>query len=98
MYTHVRMHCTLHEQEEAISIVLQLLALAVFDCILVGMLRVIAPDTWQPLKQSLCDAFSRNKNQQVRNVCRERERERERERDAPCAYLLSTCLWALRDT
>ncbi len=53
-------------QEEAISIVLQLLALAVFDSILVGMLQIIAPDTWQPLKHSLCDAFSRNKNQQVR--------------------------------
>ena len=55
-------------EEEAISIPLQTLALAIFDAILVRMLQIIAPKTWQPLKHSLCDAFNKNKSQQVINI------------------------------
>uniref|UniRef100_A0A7S1HN58 Phosphodiesterase n=1 Tax=Hemiselmis andersenii TaxID=464988 RepID=A0A7S1HN58_HEMAN len=55
-------------EEEAISIPLQVLALAIFDCVLVRMLQIIAPRTWQPLKHSLCDAFNKNKSQQVINI------------------------------
>jgi len=55
-------------EEEAISIPLQTLALAIFDCVLVRMLQIIAPKTWQPLKHSLCDAFNKNKSQQVINI------------------------------
>lgn len=47
-----------------------MLALAIFDCILIGMLRIIAPSTWQPLKHSLCDAFNKNKSHQVINILR----------------------------
>ena len=48
-------------QEEAMSIPLQALCLAVFDAILIHMLSTVAPHSWQALKQSLHRALHEDK-------------------------------------
>lgn len=51
------------EEEEAVSIPLQCLCLAVFDAVLVHMLKVLSPDGhWQEIKASICEATFRRKN------------------------------------
>mmetsp|Transcript_3630 Transcript_3630/g.8334 ORF Transcript_3630/g.8334 Transcript_3630/m.8334 type:complete len:669 (+) Transcript_3630:248-2254(+) len=55
-------------EEQAISIPLQILCLAIFDSILVHMLNTVAPNTWQPLKRSLCDALISNKSKKNINI------------------------------
>jgi len=55
-------------EEEAISIPLQVLALAIFDGVLVHILNTVAPQTWQPIKRSLCQAFNQNKGQEVISI------------------------------
>ena len=45
------------EAEEAVSIPLQLLCGAIFDATLVHMLNTVAPGTWFPLKQSICESL-----------------------------------------
>mmetsp|Transcript_43765 Transcript_43765/g.138318 ORF Transcript_43765/g.138318 Transcript_43765/m.138318 type:complete len:949 (-) Transcript_43765:52-2898(-) len=56
------------EEEEAISIPLQVIVLAVFDAILIHILNSLAPTTWQPIKRSLCQAFNQNKSLQVLSI------------------------------
>ena len=49
------------EAEEAASVPLQALCLAIFDAILVHMLSIVAPATWQPLKRALHRALHEDK-------------------------------------
>mmetsp|Transcript_36321 Transcript_36321/g.58576 ORF Transcript_36321/g.58576 Transcript_36321/m.58576 type:complete len:859 (+) Transcript_36321:178-2754(+) len=56
------------EAEEAMSIPLQLMALAIFDGVLLHILNTLAPETWQPIKVSLCEAFNQNKGQKVISI------------------------------
>jgi hypothetical protein len=51
----------LSPEEEAISVPLQALSLAVFDAILIHMLCAVAPRSWQPLKRSLHRALHEGK-------------------------------------
>eukprot|EP00277_Geminigera_cryophila_P024310 CAMPEP_0179467202 /NCGR_PEP_ID=MMETSP0799-20121207/48387_1 /TAXON_ID=46947 /ORGANISM="Geminigera cryophila, Strain CCMP2564" /LENGTH=466 /DNA_ID=CAMNT_0021272487 /DNA_START=73 /DNA_END=1472 /DNA_ORIENTATION=- len=44
-------------EEERVSIPLQVLCLAIFDSILVHMLNSIGKDVWQPIRNSLAQAF-----------------------------------------
>jgi hypothetical protein len=50
------------EEEEAISIPLQAMACAVFDAILVHMMNTLAPNTWQDLREDMCEKLNRKKN------------------------------------
>ncbi|CAE8616229.1 unnamed protein product [Polarella glacialis] len=51
------------DAEEAVSVPLQCLCLAIFDAILVHMMHVLSPDGhWQKIKESICDATFRKKN------------------------------------
>ena len=45
------------EEEEAVSIPLQLLCGAIFDATLVHMLNSVSPGKWFPLKQSICESL-----------------------------------------
>lgn len=56
------------EAEEAMSIPLQMLALAIFDGVLLHILNTLAPSSWQPIKVSLCEAFNQNKGQKVISI------------------------------
>jgi len=58
---------TVTQEEEAISIPLQVLALAVFDAILVHVMNVCAPSSlnWHVLKMKLCNALVVNKQTNV---------------------------------
>ena len=49
------------EDEEAISVALQTLCLAIFDAIFVHILSSLVPQTWQPLKNSLHKALFERK-------------------------------------
>jgi len=49
------------EEEEAISLPLQTLCQAIFDCTLVHMMNTVAPGVWIPLKSELCDKLVRTK-------------------------------------
>ena len=51
----------LSDEEEAISIPLQALCMAIFDAIFTHLLQVVASSTWQPLKRSLCKQLYENK-------------------------------------
>ena len=59
------------EEEEAMSIPLQLLAMAIFDGILLHILNTVAPQTWRPIKLSLCEAFNQNKGSKVISIIEE---------------------------
>jgi len=50
------------------SIPLQLLAMAIFDAVLLHILNTVAPKTWQPIKWSLCEAFNQNKGSKVISI------------------------------
>ena len=49
------------KEEEAISLPLQVLSCLIFDAIQYFMLNKLAPDTWQPLRNELCEKLNRNK-------------------------------------
>jgi hypothetical protein len=49
------------EEEEAISVPLQAMAGAVFDAVLVHMMNSLAPHTWQPLREDMCERLNRKK-------------------------------------
>jgi len=51
--------------EEAISLPLQTMALAIFDGILVHMMQNVAPSDWQPLRHKMCSALNKKKNDRV---------------------------------
>ena len=55
-------------EEEAISIPLQTMCGAIFDAILVHMMTVLAPDSWQGLRTGMCDKLNRKKNHRTLNV------------------------------
>ena len=48
-------------QEEIISIPLQIMCAAIFDSILVNMMNIIDKDSWQPLRDDMCDKLNRKK-------------------------------------
>lgn len=56
------------EEEEAHSLGLQTMCLAVFDAILFHILDSVASSAWQPLRKSICDALYRNKEQQILTI------------------------------
>jgi len=58
----------LSEAEEAISLPLQLLCLAIFDAILVGLLNQLSPGAWHELKMSICEALVVSKAQRTIDV------------------------------
>lgn len=49
-------------EEEAISVPLQTLCLAIFDGILVHMMNHVGPQTWQPLRADICAKLNTRKN------------------------------------
>ena len=49
-------------EEQAVSIPLQLMCLALFDAVLVRMLNLVAKKTWQSIKRSLCNALIKQKS------------------------------------
>mmetsp|Transcript_33906 Transcript_33906/g.76675 ORF Transcript_33906/g.76675 Transcript_33906/m.76675 type:complete len:567 (+) Transcript_33906:226-1926(+) len=55
-------------EEEAISIPLQAMAGAIFDAILVHMMNALAPTTWQPLREDMCDKLNRKKNDRTIDI------------------------------
>jgi hypothetical protein len=56
------------EEEEAISIPLQAMAGAVFDAILVHMMNTLAPNTWQDLREDMCEKLNRKKNDRTVDI------------------------------
>lgn len=56
------------EKEQAISIPLQIMCLAIFDVVMVHMLNTVACDTWQGLRESLCTALHSEKDAQVSRI------------------------------
>ena len=60
------------EDEEAISVALQTLCLALFDAIFVHVLCSLAPNTWQPLKASLHKALFEHKPSRCVSILQER--------------------------
>jgi len=55
-------------EEEAISIPLQMLAMAIFDGILVHMLNDLDKSTWQPIRKEVCEALNKNKDNQILSI------------------------------
>lgn len=49
------------EEEEKISIPLQVLCAAIFDAILVNMMNTLEPTGWQPLREDMCNKLNRHK-------------------------------------
>lgn len=49
------------EEEESISIPLQVLCLAIFDCILVHMMNEVSGNDWIDIKKQLCSQLNKNK-------------------------------------
>lgn len=56
---------TLTEQEERVSLPLQTVCLAIFDSILVNMMNTIGKETWQPLREDMCNKLNRHKNERT---------------------------------
>jgi len=52
-------------EEEAISVPLQALCLAIFDAILVHIMNQLAPGKWHGLKLSMCEALSTKKGERT---------------------------------
>mmetsp|Transcript_55103 Transcript_55103/g.112683 ORF Transcript_55103/g.112683 Transcript_55103/m.112683 type:complete len:567 (+) Transcript_55103:131-1831(+) len=58
-------------EEEAISIPLQILCLAIFDAVLVHMMISIAPHSWQNIRQSIADAMLTGKERKTAQILME---------------------------
>ena len=54
--------------EEAISIPLQTLAIAIFDAILVHMMMALEKDEWQDLRKSMCHSLNLRKNARILEI------------------------------
>jgi hypothetical protein len=54
-------------EEQSISVPLQILCLAVLDCVFIHILTTVAPLTWRDIKQGICQALIHGKEQ---GVCR----------------------------
>lgn len=50
------------EAEEAVSIPLETMCMAIFDAILVHMMGVVGKTTWQPLRKDMCEKLNLKKN------------------------------------
>mmetsp|Transcript_52082 Transcript_52082/g.106205 ORF Transcript_52082/g.106205 Transcript_52082/m.106205 type:complete len:568 (+) Transcript_52082:625-2328(+) len=55
-------------EEEAMSLTLQTLCLAIFDAILIHMLDVVAAASWQHLRRTICEALYKDKDQQIVSI------------------------------
>ncbi len=55
-------------EEEAMSLPLQTLSLAVFDAILIHMMNQLAPNTWQGLRSEICAALNQKKMPRVLEI------------------------------
>ena len=53
------------EDEEIISIPLQILCAAIFDAILVNMMNTIDKEAWQPLREDMCNKLNRKKTERT---------------------------------
>ena len=59
-------------EEEAISLPLQTLALAIFDAVLVHILNSVSPDAkWQKLRVQMCDALNSKKDERTLQILSE---------------------------
>eukprot|EP00286_Rhodomonas_abbreviata_P023799 CAMPEP_0181296048 /NCGR_PEP_ID=MMETSP1101-20121128/4483_1 /TAXON_ID=46948 /ORGANISM="Rhodomonas abbreviata, Strain Caron Lab Isolate" /LENGTH=593 /DNA_ID=CAMNT_0023400861 /DNA_START=84 /DNA_END=1865 /DNA_ORIENTATION=- len=52
---------TITEEEEAVSIPLQTLCMAIFDSVLVNMMQHVGKDSWQPLRADICQKLNHKK-------------------------------------
>ena len=52
-------------EEQACSVPLQLLCLAIFDAVLLHIVSVAGPETWQPVRRTLCEALIRGKQERT---------------------------------
>jgi hypothetical protein len=50
------------EEEEAISVPLQTMSMAIFDAIMVHMMDIVGRGVWQPLRLDMCNKLNRRKN------------------------------------
>eukprot|EP00802_Teleaulax_amphioxeia_P005775 Tamp_05779.p1 GENE.Tamp_05779~~Tamp_05779.p1 ORF type:complete len:578 (+),score=107.65 Tamp_05779:81-1736(+) len=55
-------------EEQAVSIPLQTLCMAIFDAILVHMLLHVGRDSWQPIRTNICEALNRHKNDKIKEI------------------------------
>lgn len=58
------------EEEEAASLPLQTVCLAIFDAVLLHLMSTVAPTTWQPLKKELVDALVTRKQERTLEIIR----------------------------
>eukprot|EP00811_Abedinium_folium_P028032 NODE_4306_length_1907_cov_5.655056.p1 GENE.NODE_4306_length_1907_cov_5.655056~~NODE_4306_length_1907_cov_5.655056.p1 ORF type:complete len:528 (-),score=188.39 NODE_4306_length_1907_cov_5.655056:322-1674(-) len=56
------------EEEEAISIALQVVCLGIFDAMLVHIMNSVAPGTWHSVKAAICEALVVNKMSRTLHV------------------------------
>ena len=54
-------------EEQACSVPLQILCLAILDVLLLHIVSSVAPDAWQPVRRSLCEALIHGK---LERTCR----------------------------
>ena len=59
------------EEEEKVSIPLQIMAAAIFDATLVHMMNTALPGRWQELRQEMCDKLNKGKNDRVARILSE---------------------------
>ena len=55
-------------EEQAMSVGLQILCLAILDAVLVYVLNSVAPNTWEDLRKELCDALIKNKAHKISRI------------------------------
>jgi len=58
-------------EEEAISIPLQTLCMAIFDSILLHMMNIVGKDSWQPLRKDICLKLNLKKNDRTIEILEE---------------------------
>uniref|UniRef100_A0A7S1WEK8 Endonuclease/exonuclease/phosphatase domain-containing protein n=1 Tax=Alexandrium catenella TaxID=2925 RepID=A0A7S1WEK8_ALECA len=56
------------EEEEAVSIPLQLVLQGVFDATLVNLMQARGGETWQVLRREICDSLNSRKNDRLREI------------------------------
>eukprot|EP00927_Polykrikos_kofoidii_P072379 TRINITY_DN684_c2_g2_i1.p1 TRINITY_DN684_c2_g2~~TRINITY_DN684_c2_g2_i1.p1 ORF type:complete len:621 (-),score=92.25 TRINITY_DN684_c2_g2_i1:98-1717(-) len=62
----------LTEEEERVSVPLQILCLAIFDAIIVHLMNKLSPEnTWQVVKAEICDKLYRNKHKRTVEILAE---------------------------
>ncbi len=58
-------------EEEAISIPLQTLCMAIFDSILIHMMNIVGHDSWQPIRKEICLKLNLKKNDRTIEILEE---------------------------